>query len=203
MDEKQDIQHLIHQAQGGNRDAFDRLVRRYSPRLEVVVRRRIGSSLRQRIEIADVLQESLLKAFQSIGSFEYRGEESFLQWLKAIAENLLLYWAREYQRRDQLPLLSEPKGTAVSPSRELRRQERFSRLQEVFSQLNPDEREVILAARVEGLPMKEIAKRLGRSPDAARPLLWRSIQKLRVSFRETESLSLPRRTLLEEDESNE
>lgn len=183
---------LIDRAQAGDRSAFDHLVESHRERLAAFVGKRMSRYLRGRFELEDVLQETFLKAFQSIAAFEERGPDSFLHWLRGIAENLLLYWAREHHRTDQLPLLADVQASAVSPSKDLRREERFDRLQRILAGFSSEQREVILLARVEGLPMKEVAVRLGRSPDAVRQILWRALQKLRSSFGETESLSLPK-----------
>ena len=195
MESKQNTSSLIQKARAGDREAFNRLVRQYEGPLETAVRKRIGGYLRQKIEVEDVLQETYLKAWQSLASFEDRGEDSFCFWLKGIAENLLLYWARQYQRRDQLQLDGDVTGTDTSPSDRLVREERFDRLQEALTGLSPEHREVILLARVQGLSMKEIAERLGKTPEAVKPLLWRALQKLRISFGDTESFHLPKRSL--------
>ena len=73
----------------------------------------------------------------------------------------------------------------------LRRKERFDRLQEALKKLSPDHRQVILLARIEGLPMAQIAERMNRSPKAVHQLLWRALQNLRTTFGETESFRLP------------
>ena len=76
-----------------------------------------------------------------------------------------------------------------------RREERLSRLQEALEALSPEHREVIRLARFEGLPLREVARRMGRSPGAVRQLLWRALQALKASFGDTESLHLPERGL--------
>lgn len=195
MEAQQNTKRLIRQAQEGDQNAFSQLAAHYRGRLKTAVQRRIGGYLRQKIEVEDVLQETFLKAFQSMSSFESRGEDSFYFWLKGIAENLLLYWARQCQRRDQLRLDKDVQGKDTSPSNTLRREERFERLQTALSQLSPERREVIFLARVRGLTMREIATQLGKTPEAIKPLLWRALQKLRDSFGETESFHLPDRSL--------
>ena len=57
-------------------------------------------------------------------------------------------WARDVAR------------SGPSPSRHVRRQERFSRLQQAVDRLKPDHRTVILLARIERLRIKEIAERI-------------------------------------------
>ncbi len=181
---------LILRAKAGDREALDALARLHQSELEAAVRARIGPSLRKKVEAADVVQETLLKAVESISSFEYKGEGSFLSWLRGIADKLLLYWARREKRYEGL-IEGETAGSGVSPSVGLRREERFDRLERALETLSEEERQTLLLARVEGLPTKIIAERLGRAPEAIRQSLWRSLQKLRRAMGETDSFSLP------------
>ena len=203
MESSQSAKKLVRRAQRGERDAFEELVEHYRPRLQAAVRRRIGSFLSRKIEVEDVLQETFLKAFQSLRTFENRGDDAFYVWLKGISENLLLYWARQHQRRDQMQLDRDLEGSDTSPSRSLRREERFERLQAALSDLSSAHREVILLARVKGLTLREIATQLGKTPEAVKSLLWRALEKLRAAFGETESLRLPDRRLESRDRDGE
>jgi RNA polymerase sigma-70 factor (ECF subfamily) len=182
----------IERARTGDREAFDALARAHRPALAAAVRARLGPHLRGKVEHEDVVQETFLKAFVSIRSFHGTDALSFSRWLRAIAENILLYWAREHQRKDQLPLIVEPPGSAPPPSQQLRREERFERLACALGRLTPAEREALILARLEGLKMTEVAARLGISPVAARQGLWRALSKLRARLDETESFGLPR-----------
>lgn len=203
MESQEDLRQWIRQAQAGDRCALERLFQHNRGPLEATVRQRLGKHLRQEIEVDDVLQETFLKALQSMGSYRDQGRDSFLNWLRGIAENLLLYWARQHQRARCLPMDREVGKSCTPPSREMRRQERFERLQDALSRLSPEHREVILMARVEGIPTQEIARRLGRSQAAVKQMLWRAIQKLGERFGETESLHLPQRSLLGGEEARE
>ena len=187
-------QEWIREAQQGNRDAFERLVDHHRGRLKAVVQRRLGGHLRQRIEVDDVVQETFLRALQSLDSFREEGSDSFFHWLRGIAENLLLYWARQHQRTSLLESGDRARTDNLSPSKHLRREERFERLEAAMSGLSPSHREVILLARIEGLSTKEVANRLNKSPEAVKQMLWRALQKLATGFGETESLHLPPRT---------
>jgi RNA polymerase sigma factor (sigma-70 family) len=77
----------------------------------------------------------------------------------------------------------------------LGREERFARLRAALERLDADHRKVILLARIEKLPSREIAERMQRSPQAVAQLLSRALRKLRENFGRTESLHLPDRTL--------
>ncbi|MBN1419388.1 MAG: sigma-70 region 4 domain-containing protein, partial [Planctomycetes bacterium] len=63
----------------------------------------------------------------------------------------------------------------------------------------PEYREAIRLARIEGLKVKEIAERLGKSPGAVKHLLARGLKELRRRFGETESFHLPDRNLRMEE----
>jgi RNA polymerase sigma factor (sigma-70 family) len=73
----------------------------------------------------------------------------------------------------------------------MRREERWERLEKSLAALSPDHREVIRLARIEGLEVREIAARMGRTPSAVKNLLLRALKELKRSFGDTESLRLP------------
>ena len=72
---------LLEDAQAGNRDALNELMRRYLPRVHAVVRIRLGDFLRQKVESWDVVQEVMQEAFSGVSAFEYRTEGAFLKYL--------------------------------------------------------------------------------------------------------------------------
>ena len=94
-----------------------------------------------------------------------------------------------------LTLRHEVEARRASPSSDLRRNERFDRLENAIVSLSPEHREVVMLARIEGQPIKEIAARTGRTPAAVSMLLSRALRNLRGLFGDTESLSLPEREL--------
>lgn len=58
-------QALVGKAKNGDRDAFNDLVAFHPDELDKRVRLRLGSHLRETIELEDVLQETFVRAFQS------------------------------------------------------------------------------------------------------------------------------------------
>ena len=195
VSEADELMVLITKARGGDRGAFDKLVASIRPRLLALIGSRLGPALRERTEVDDVLQETLLRAFRSMGSFRPEGPDSLLRWMGGIAQHVIVDLARK-RSEVQVGLEGEFPGGGLSASQRLRRLERFDRLREALEGLSPDHRQVILLARIEGLPIKEIAGRMGRSPKAVTQLLMRALKNLRESFGDTESLHLPRESLL-------
>jgi RNA polymerase sigma-70 factor (ECF subfamily) len=195
MDELSEQTTLIERAKRGDAAAFNALVRHVRPRLETAIRARVGSHLAARVEVDDLLQETLLWAFRSIESFRWRGDESFFRWLRGVAEHVILKAANRESSRLALPLLGEVANHDATPSKAMRRHERFERLQAALNSLSPDHRRVVLLARIERLKLDEIARRMERSTEAVKQLLRRALDRLRSAFGETESLHLPDRTL--------
>lgn len=195
MGSNSDIFSLVERAQLGDRAAFEHLVGEVEARLESFIRSRLGIELRSRVEVLDVLQETLLRAYRDLNGFSCRHEDSLLAWLSGIAEHVILETASRVRRDPALPLDQEVAAEGATPSKILRRDERFERLQSALESLSPDHREVICLVRVEGLPVREAAKKMKRTPHAVSNLLLRATQKLKEILGDTESLSLPDRPL--------
>ena len=70
MESKDTVKILVEQAQQGDRASFEELTDRYGARLRKLVEFRLGDSLRRAVEVDDVLQESFLRALQTIDRFE-------------------------------------------------------------------------------------------------------------------------------------
>ena len=192
---------LVERARGGDRGAFDELVRGLEHELHAFVQSRLGPAVRQLVEPDDVVQETLLKAFESLPRFQWRGAQSLKSWLFAIAEHLI----RNASRKRSLPTTSwslSVESDRPSPSHALRREERLDRLRGSLKSLSPDYRLVLELSRYKGLKIKDIAERMGRSPGAAKQLLSRALANLREEFGDTESLSLPEPSQESGDESH-
>ena len=200
MREKNLHEQLLLQAQQGDKAAFERLVKSCEPRLEALVRLKLGSALRRRVEVDDIIQETLVGAYDSIGTVRSPDESTFFRWLSGIANHVIFNEARRQKRRPTVPLEGNARTEDPSPSKGVRRDERFERLAEAFDSLSPEHQEVILLARIEGLSQAEVAERMERTQGAVAQLLWRALKRLRQQFGDTESFHLPSRPLQDRGE---
>ena len=182
--------------------ALESLVAGVQGRLAALCHARIGPHLRRKLDIEDAVQETLTRAFSSIEDFVWQGEDSFFRWLGGITERVILEVQKREEKRKTLQLARDVSAREPSASTVLRREERFARLEKALQGLSPEHREVILLARIDGLPLKEIAKQMDRSLDAVKQLLSRALKKLKASFGETESLALPPRALKRKEPKN-
>lgn len=196
MTSQNPVEPLIERTRAGDREALERLTVEFRDRLSDYVRLRVGPHLREKVAIDDVVQQTLANAFKSIEQFRGSDGETFLRWLRGIAEHVILELARYHRREQVLYMDHDDIATGdVSPSRGLRRQERFERLKKALESLPPDYRGVVVMARLKGLRIDEIAQRMNRSPNAVAHLLSRALVKLRSAFGETDSFGLPAQRL--------
>lgn len=82
----------IQRAKSGDRAAFDALASACLPTLRGVIRRMLGDPA----DTDDVAQETLLRAYEKIGTF--RGDSSFSTWLVSIGTRLALNHLRARKR---------------------------------------------------------------------------------------------------------
>jgi RNA polymerase sigma-70 factor (ECF subfamily) len=182
---------LIERFRAGDDSAFSQLFRKYKPRLAVLVRYKLSESLRERVEVDDILQDVFLEASRDLASFTYRSPGSFISWLSRIADHVIADLARAQarQKREAVEVVrfrseSNPAGPepldATTPSRILDQKERTERIFARLEALPPDYRDAILMAKIECLSSAEMAARFQRSREAVAVLLCRALQRLRT-----------------------
>jgi RNA polymerase sigma-70 factor (ECF subfamily) len=93
---------LIVKSKRGDHTAFAELVQRSSP----IALRTIRRLMYNRADAEDVLQDTLLKAFAKLGSFDERS--AFSTWLTRIAINSALMMLRRTRYQREISLNTEP-----------------------------------------------------------------------------------------------
>lgn len=189
---------LVTRARQGDREAFDELSASTRERVLLRIRTMVGGAFRRKCDPEDVLQETFLRGIESIERFEGEDLVAFGSWLEGIARNVVRNLVRKKGWRAEFEIARSLPASGPSPSHHQRREERFGRLSEAVESLSSDHRTVIRLARIEGLKIREVAERMGRSESAVKNLLLRAMKELRDSFGHTESLGLPDRRLGEE-----
>lgn len=154
MNSWDDILALVDRAKEGDQEAFDEVFARYSRRLESFIRRQLDVRLGRSIEFEDVVGETYLRAFCSIGQFRGATEGSLVGWLRTIAQRAIQDEGRRLRRSEAAHLAEFLEAGGPSPSQAARRTERFERLQRALESLSEDHRKVVLLARVSPRPWK-------------------------------------------------
>jgi RNA polymerase sigma-70 factor (ECF subfamily) len=184
---------LVLQAKDGSETAQNRIIQQVSGRLLALIRLRLGSSLRRKMESRDILQNTLLKAFSNLDDFKGERSGSLVSWLMRIAENEIRDQARYHQRQRRDAGQETPLGDLGSrqlvervrtQTSRLTLGEEISHLERALETMDESYREIIVLRKFEELPFAVIGSRLGKSPDACRMLLARAMADLTVRLRE-------------------
>lgn len=195
----QKTQRLVALAKEGDQPAIDHLCRIYGERVRRIIRFRLDTKLRPKLDSIDLVQDALILALGGLKDFTYRNEGDFLRWLSKIAENKLHDIVKKFHadKRDIRKEISfkqeerstdgrfygaaEPIGT-TTPSVIMRKKEALDRLEKALDTLKPEYKEVIVLKRIEGLSHAEIAERLNKSTNAVPMLLFRAMAALTIAY---------------------
>lgn len=175
---------LVRLAQGGDAEAFAKLVARHENSIF-----RLARNITQNAEDAeDVLQDTFLKAYEHLG--EFRGDSKFYTWLVRIAVNQALMKLRR-RKSDRLVSLDETFDTGeetlvreiavwAEDPEELYSQEELRRiLASAIESLPPIFRTVFALRDIEELSTEETAQILNLSVPAVKSRLLRARLRLR------------------------
>ncbi len=186
---------LILSARNGDLEAFNRLVLSYQDRVYNLAARILGDA----DAAEDITQNTFLTAFLNLPRFR---NGSFRSWLLRIATNACYDQYRQYQRHPVMSIetneLAEENMLPVDdfsspvamPEMDIERRELARLVQHALSQLDLDQRAVVIlvdqqefdyqeAAQILGLPIGTVKSRLSRARLRLRQLLGGKLDNLR------------------------
>jgi len=184
--DSQTDEQIVARVLGGEIEQFETIVRRHSGRLYRVAL----SMLRDDAEAEDVVQDTLLSAFQHLSQFA--GRAKFSTWLVRIAVRQA--WAHSARRARQVPVDSDQEmfrsltATAPDPEQHLSTTEMTGLLQRAMGGLPESYRRVIALRDLSEMDTQDTAEQLGISQINVKVRLCRARVMLR---REIEALMIP------------
>ncbi len=182
---------LIENLRAGDRKEFARLVEAYSGKIYNLALKMLNDPQ----DAEDVLQETFIKAYRALPSFEGRSKLS--TWLYRIASNEALMLIRK-RRPEFILMMDKQESQAVDesldepeivdwcclPEKELLSTEAKQFLDEAIQKLSPSLRVVFILRDVEGMSIRETAESLGISEAAVKTRLLRARLRLREELTE-------------------
>jgi RNA polymerase sigma-70 factor (ECF subfamily) len=179
---------LVTAVLGGDKAAYETLVRRHNQRLFRAAR----AIVRDDDEAEDVVQQVWVAAYQGLAGF--RGESALTTWLTRIVVNEALARRRRQKKGEHLALIDEEARAVTdgrTPEEEAAAGE-LGRLLEAHIDRLPDiYREVLVLRDVEEMTTAETAACLGVSEETVRVRLHRARRELQGSLSEAVGSSLP------------
>ncbi|HEV3143229.1 MAG TPA: sigma-70 family RNA polymerase sigma factor [Gemmataceae bacterium] len=201
-----DLKALQQRVQQGEREALAEFLEGYRPQLLGFIERRLGDTLRSKVEPQDIFQEMALAAWNVLPKTDLSDREPF-GWLCQIAEQRIIDVARKFhsQKRaaerevaanavasdseqEWINLLA---ASMTTPTQAATRAERYSVLAEAIKSLPAETQNVLRWRYVENMPTKDIAKKLRKTDGAIRVLLTRTLHRLQDLMREQGITSVP------------
>jgi RNA polymerase sigma-70 factor (ECF subfamily) len=179
---------LIRRAQGGDRSAFDALVRLYDQNVLHLALQVVASPE----EARDLYQEAFLKVYRSLRHF--RLEARFSTWLYRVVMNVCLDHLRRQNTRKEIAVPPADDGEpeyfqtvpderpTLNPERATHSKEIARRIQAAVSRLNPRERMVFELKHYQGLKLRVIGEMCKTSEQTVKNCLFRATQKLRTEL---------------------
>lgn len=170
----------------------------YRKYLEVLAGLHLDRRLRGKLDPADAVQQAMLRAYSAFA--DLRGDDPALltAWLRKILASTLLDIAKHYDRdkRDiarerslEADLDRSASGLAAwiasdgtSPSARVEKDEELLRLVDALARLPEPMREVVILKHCQGLPLTQIAERLGKTVPSIASYLRRGLEELRRSL---------------------
>ena len=158
---------LVRRAKEGESRAFEILYRRYQHKAFAVA---VGI-LRREQDALDVVQESFIKVFQHLDSFQ--GSSSFYTWLYRIVTNKAIDLLRRRGKASETSFDDmvgrkeamvvdagdlAPSRTGADPHRQIARRELIDHVNRALDTLSPTHRAVIMLREQQGLSYEEMSK---------------------------------------------
>ena len=176
---------LVRQVLAGDTDAFEGIVAAHSRAVYGLAYRVTGNA--QAAE--DAVQETFLRAFRFLSSFDQRAELG--TWLHRIAVNAAIGQGRRTRReraaRVDLPeegdlSLQEVPAPDAGPERQTLAAEIRQRTEAALADLSPSERAAFVLRHYEGRSIAEISSTLGKRDNATKQSIFRAVRKLRIAL---------------------
>lgn len=176
---------IVRAVREGDADQFGVLVQRHQVRLFALARR----YLRREDDVADLVQEVLVKAFSRLDT--WRGEAPFEHWLMRLATHACLDALRGQRRRreDFVSDLSNgelewlDRHAARPDEADHRADAARSLVRRVFEELSPANRMVLTMLELEDRPVKEISALTGWSQTLVKVRAFRARAEMKKILR--------------------
>lgn len=170
---------LVRLSQGGDLKAFGLLVDKYHNRLYRMILRIIKNTS----TVEDLVQDSLIRAYRSIGSF--RGESAFYTWLYKIGLNTARNYLADIKRNvhiDDSIALEDADNISTTldlsypetPESDLMNKQIVIKINDAISELPLELRTSILLREIEGMTYEQISEVMNCPVGTTRSRIFRA-----------------------------
>ena len=188
-----DAAHGLAAARAGSGEALGKVLEACRRFLLTIARQELDPELQAKSSPSDLVQETFVEAQRDFGQFHGTTEDELLAWLRQLLLHRLGKLRRRYRSTAKRQVGREVAlddggssdqpvaglmATTQSPSGQAMAHEQDAALEAAIQRLPDDYRRVILFRYQKEHSFEEIGQLLGRSPEAARKLWSRAVERL-------------------------
>ena len=193
-------QQLIHQAQNGSIEAFEKLILNYESTIYAICLRMLCNEH----EARDAAQEVCIKVWKQLKTFQ--GQSKLSTWIYRIATNQCLDMLRKYKRQEEISLEQESKSSSdaqimvladdsASIDRHIEKMAMQDVMSDALSELKEEYRTILVLRDMQGYAYDDIAtilhlnngtvkSRLSRARLALKKVLMQNKEPYKTFFRQ-------------------
>lgn len=175
-------------------------LQKYRHYLMTLARAQLSPRYRAKVGASDIVQQSMIQAYQAIDDFRGESEVELRAWLRQILARNLIHLDRDLHRdkrnidrersmeqrlgKSSLCLEGFLAAAGPTPSQNVATQERVVQLAMALEKLPEAQSDAVRMHYLEGMKLSEVARELDRSTGAVAGLLHRGLKSLREAMRE-------------------
>jgi len=188
------IARSIRLAREGQQTSLSELLDAHRNYLRLLAASCLHREMQGKADPSDVVQETLLKVHENFHQFRGTTELEWMAWLRRILVRSLTDFQKGFHRhrrnvarerslesdvdRSSAMLRNMIPAAGPSPSQEAQRRESAALVADALAELEPEDSEVVILRSLHELDWNAIGEKTGRSPDAARMLWARAMQRV-------------------------
>lgn len=194
-------------ASKGSEVALAEVLEGVRPYLFAIAQSELNPAIRRKVSESDLVQQTLLEAQQAIKNYEWRTPEDFLAWLRRILLNNLTDQRRRFGNdADGLTgeeisidgglksrLLNELENQRHPLLERLVAEDCAQAVQSAIATLPEEERTALLSRFRDGQNWSAVGQLINKTPEAARKLVFRALEKIREQLVPTDDSGITRR----------
>ncbi len=187
IDKRLSDSHLVSLYQNGNEEAFEVLLLRHKSRIYTA----IYLIVKDRYQAEDLLQETFIKAINTIKGGRYNEEGKFLPWVSRIAHNLAI---DHFRRNKRYPEIVLEDGSKIFNSMQFSEdsmedaqifRDAKSKLRDLIKELPTEQKHVLIMRHYLDMSFQEIADRTDVSINTALGRMRYALINLRKKMTQT------------------
>lgn len=194
---------MTHESRASQSESFRAELGRFRRYLILLAEAKLSPALRVKISSSDIVQETLLQAYEHCDQFQGKTEAELAAWLRQILLRQLIdalrkfrSQARDIARERSLDVEVESSSQQLerwlaseeaSPSKLMQHQEDLIRLADALALLPEDQRVVVDLKHLQGWSVAQICRHLNKTEAAVAGLLRRGLRQLRESLTANET----------------